>query len=154
MALFYSRNSTWSFLWRIKQASNELAFSFFVNSTSHNHSTTLIEPLKGVFHPTEHSYAKKKKSKILDLALFISDRQIYPLLKLPIINMQYIKSLGKIIINTSKMNNSINLNNIFIEIYLKSLNTLIIIFNNNLTSNITIGTKNNHCILATLYHKR
>ena len=28
-----------------------------------------------MFHPTEHSYAKKKKSKILDLALFISDRQ-------------------------------------------------------------------------------
>ena len=30
-----------------------------------------------MFHPTEHSYAKKKKSKILDLALFISDRQKY-----------------------------------------------------------------------------
>ena len=65
------------FLSRIKQASNELAFSFFVNSTSHNHSTTLTEAGNGVFHPTEHSYAKKKKSKILDLALFISDRQNY-----------------------------------------------------------------------------
>ena len=30
-----------------------------------------------MFHPTEHSYAKKKKSNILDLALFISDRQNY-----------------------------------------------------------------------------
>ena len=30
-----------------------------------------------MFHPTEHSYAKKKKSKILDLAIFISDRQKY-----------------------------------------------------------------------------
>ena len=49
------------FLSRIKQASNELAFSFFVNSTSHNHSTTLTEAGNGVFHPTEHSYAKKKK---------------------------------------------------------------------------------------------
>ena len=65
------------FLSRIKQASNELAFSFFVNSTSHNHSTTLTEAGNGVFHPTEHSHAKKKKSKILDLALFISDRQNY-----------------------------------------------------------------------------
>ena len=49
------------FLSRIEQASNELAFSFFVNSTSHNHSTTLTEAGNGVFHPTEHSYAKKKK---------------------------------------------------------------------------------------------
>ena len=77
LALFYSRNSTWSFLSRIKQASNELAFSFFVNSTSHNHSTTLTEAGNGVFHPTEHSYAKKKNRKFWTWRYsFLIDRMV------------------------------------------------------------------------------
>ena len=32
---------------------------FFINSTSHNHSTTQAETENGAFHPTEHRYAKK-----------------------------------------------------------------------------------------------
>ena len=32
----------------------------YLNSPSHNRSTMLSEAGKGVFHPTEHSYAKKK----------------------------------------------------------------------------------------------
>ena len=36
----------------------------YLNSPSHNHSTMLSEAGKGVFHPTEHSYAKKKKIEV------------------------------------------------------------------------------------------
>ena len=51
-----SQGSERFFCW-IKHVFNDVALSFFLNSTSHNHSRTQTEAGNGAFHPTKHRYA-------------------------------------------------------------------------------------------------